>query len=428
MGEKLGRIFREFLFRTLEDRPLELKLHGHRKELSCRTKQVLDDRILLEVLQGDPAVFKAGDPLQAYFLFQNNWHTFQTRVLDMTEGILTIQSPERVYKNPQRRYARVQMAEEAEVYFTLKGQRVELNFPRTSRPVPAEGAPKVRQDFDFTNLDKLHKSFRERMAKSVSASRIVMLRDKIPTKYEEKLIAATGKVLWIPSTEEDFPAKDPFPDERVILRRDLVSYEEAQNRPAYVINSKLGNLLYEKQKVGIHSELWCPVLYESYIIGYVYLVNTAGRKERMSKDLVAYVWEFAQVLSYSLQLSGYFTTKTEETERRYESPIIDISAAGLLFAHPRLELAKELLIHTDLDLTVRFPERRIVIHARVRRKFQDNERSYFGAQFLSISPEDLAFLFEKLYGRPLTREEDSRWEGGMPPPPLDLFGEKQEEQ
>lgn len=424
MAEKLGRIFKEFLFRALEEQPLELKLHGHRKELVCRTRRLEGERIQLEVLQGELSAFKAGDAVQAYFLFQNNWHTFQTRVLETAQGALSIQAPERVYKNPQRRYARVRIEEQAEVYFTLKGQKIELNFPRTNRPAPApEGAPQVRQDFDFTSLDKLRKSFRDRMAKSVSASRIVMMRDKIPEKYEEKLIAATGKILWIPSTEEDFPVKDPFPDERVILKRDLVSYEEALNRPAYLINSKLGNLLYEKQKKGIHSEVWCPVLYESYLIGYVYLVNTQERKERLSKDLVDYVWQFAQVLSYSLRLSGYFTVGGQTTERRYESPIIDISAAGLLFAHPRQELAKELLIHTDLDLTLRFPERKIMIQARVRRKFQDDERSYFGVQFLNIDPEDLAFLFQKLYGRPFSREEDSRWEGGVPPPPLDLFGQ-----
>jgi hypothetical protein len=423
MGEKMGRIVREFLIRALEDHRLELKLQGQRKELAGKTREVKGDRIILEVLQGDPSAFEVGEQAQAYFQFQNNWHTFQTLVLEKKEGTLSVRAPEGVYKNPQRKYSRVRIAKEAEVYFTLKGQRIELNFPRTSRPVPAEGIPKIRPDFDFTSLDKMQKSFRDKMAKAVSASRIVMLRDKIPEKYEEKLIAATGKMLWIPSTEEDFPTKDPFPDERVALRRDLVSYEEALDRPTYVIASKLGNILYEKQKKGIHSELWCPVLYESYIIGYLYLANTEDRKERISKELAEYAWEFAKVLSYSLQLSGYFTTGTEATERRYESPIIDISAAGLLFAHPRQELAKELLIHTDLDLTLRFPERRMVIHARVRRKFQDEERIYFAVQFLSISSEDLAFLFQKLYGRPFSSEEDSRWEGGMPPPALDLFGE-----
>jgi hypothetical protein len=399
-----------------------MKLHAHRRELAGRTAAVKPDRIEVEITSGDPSAFAAKDHVRVYFLYQNNWHTFSTRVLESREGHVALEMPEGIYKNPQRKYERVALAEQAEIYFTLKGQRIELNFPRTTRPVPAETPVSVREDFDFSSLDKLHKSFRERMEKAVSTSRIVMLRDKVPEKYEEKVIAALGKMLWIPLTEEDWPSKDPFPDERVILRRDLVKYEESLDRPAYVITSKLGNILYEKQKKGVHSELWCPILFESYIIGYVYLANVEERKERISKELADWVWEFAKVLSYSLQLAGYFTSGTELTERRYESPIIDISAAGLLFAHPRQELARDLLVHTDLDVIVRFPERKLSIHARVRRKFQDEERSYFGLQFLSITPEDLAFLFEKLYGRPYTSEEDSRWEGGTPPPPLDLFG------
>jgi len=421
MGVKVGRIVREFLFRGLAEQQLEMKLHAHRRELAGRTAAVKPDRIEVEITSGDPGAFAVGDHVRAYFLYRNNWHTFSTQVLESGEGRVALEIPEGVYKNPQRKYERVAIGQEAEVYFTLKGQRIELNFPRTTRPLPAEAPMEVRENFDFGSLDQLHKSFRERTEKAVSTSRIVMLRDKVPEKYEEKLIADLGKMLWIPLTEEDWPAKDPFPDERVILRRDLVKYEESLDRPAYVITSKLGNILYEKQKKGVHSELWCPVLYESYIIGYVYLANLEERKERISKELADWVWEFAKVLSYSLQLSGYFTSGQQVTERRYESPIIDISAAGLLFAHPRQELSRDLLVHTDLDVIVRFPERRLSIHARVRRKFQDGERSYFGLQFLSITPEDLAFLFQKLYGRPYSSEEDGRWEGGTPPPPLDLF-------
>ena len=230
-------------------------------------------------------------------------------------------------------------------------------------------------------------------------------------------------MFWIPSTEEDFPINDPYPDERLITRRDLVKYEEALDRPPHVITSKLGNILYEKQKKQIHSELFCPILYDLYLVGYVYLCNREDRKEKISKDLLEYAYDFSRVLGYSLHLTGYFTSN-DSMERRYEAPIIDISASGLLFAHPRTDLADNLLIHTDMEVTVRFPERTMVIGSRVRRKFHDAERCYFGVQFLDINQEDLNFLFEKLYAKPYSIEEENKWEGGTPPPPLDLFEEK----
>jgi hypothetical protein len=315
------------------------------------------------------------------------------------------------------------MAEKAEVFFTIKGQKIELNFPRSNRYIElSPEAISTSVDFDYSSIKNLYKNFRDKTKDAVSEARIVMLRDRALDRYEEKVMASTGKTLWIPSTEEDFPASDPYPEPRLITRRDLVKYEESLDRPPHVITSKIGNILYEKQKRQIHSELFCPVLYDLYLVGYIYMCNREERKEKISKDLLEYVHDFARVLGYSLHLTGYFTTD-DSMERRYEAPIIDISASGLMFAHPRSDLAKNLVIHTDIEITVRFPERTMVIGSRVRRKFQDSERCYIGVQFFDISQDDLNFLYEKLYARPYSTDEDDRWEGGTPPPPLDLFGE-----
>jgi len=423
MGVQVGRIVKEFVFKNLVEHKVELRLRAHRKELAGPVVEIRDAFIAVEVRSGDPDKFRVQETVQVYFLFQNNHHTFEAKILEKTEAGVRISHPSGVYKNPQRKHERVQMEEEAEVFFTLHGgQKVELNFPKSA--VFAAGGPEGisrRPDFDSSSIQALHRSFRERMKQAVSQARIVMLRDKAPESYEARIMAATGKMLWIPSTEEDFPLQDPFPEERVVTRRELVKYEEALDRPSYVITSKLGNILYEKQKKLIHSELYCPILFQSYLAGYLYLCNRDARKERIDRSLLEYAYDFSRVLSYSLQVNGYFSTGVIAA-RRFEAPIIDISASGLLFAHRREDLARDLLIHTDVDITVKFRERKMVIGARVRRKFQDAQRNYFGVQFLRISQEDLNFLFDKLYGRPYTVDEENRWEGGTPPPSLDLFG------
>jgi hypothetical protein len=423
MGVRVGRIVKEFVFKSLVEQNVELDVHGLRKKVSGPVVDIQDDYLEMEIRSGDPAQFGIEERVQVYFLFQNNYHTFETVILGPKDGRLRIAPPDHVYKNPQRKNERVRIPGRAEVFFTVKGQKVALNFPRSNRYT--ELTPEVvntREKLDYSSIKTLYRNFREKTRDQVSEARIVMLRDKMLDKYEEKVMAATGKMLWIPSTEEDFPANDPYPDERLITRRDLVKYEESLERPPHVITSKLGNILYEKQKKRIHSELFCPILYELYLIGYIYLVNREERKDKISRELLDYAYDFARVLGYSLHLSGYFLSN-DSMERRYEAPIIDISASGLLFAHPRSDMSDSLLIHTDMDITVRFPERTIVIGSRVRRKFQDSERCYFGVQFLHISQEHLNFLYEKLYGKPHSLEEDDRWEGGVPPPPLDLFGE-----
>ena len=412
MGVRVGRIVKEFVFKSLIDQNVELNVHGQRKALSGPVVDIRDDYLEVEIRNGNPDFFEAEEDVQVYFLFQNNYHTFRTVIVEKNDDRLKIAHPREVYKNPQRKNERVRVSE----------KKVELNFPRSNRYIElSPDSIRTRIDFDYASIKSLYKNFRDRTRNEVSEARIVMLRDRALDKYEEKVMAATGKTLWIPSTEEDFPISDPYPEERLITRRDLVKYEESLDRPPHVITSKLGNILYEKQKRQIHSELFCPVLYELYLVGYIYMCNREERKEKISKDLLEYAYDFARVLGYSLHLTGYFTTN-DTMERRYEAPIIDISASGLMFAHPRSDLANNLVIHTDIEITVRFPERTMAIGSRVRRKFQDSERCYFGVQFLDINQEDLNFLYEKLYARPYSLEEDNRWEGGTPPPPLDLFG------
>lgn len=424
MGIRVGRIVKEFVFKSLIEQNVELNIHAQRKEITGSILEIKDEYLDVEIRSGDPNLFSADENVQVYFLFQNNYHTFESVILEIGEDRVKLVHPEGVYKNPQRKNERVKISDQAEVFFTIKGQKVELNFPRSNRYT--ELSPEVinsRIDFDYSSIKSLYKNFREKTMDEVSEARIIMMREKVLDKYEEKVMAATGKMFWIPSTEEDFPINDPYPEERLITRRDLVKYEEALDRPPHVITSKLGNILYEKQKKQIHSELFCPILYDLYLVGYVYLCNREDRKEKISKDLLEYAYDFSRVLGYSLHLTGYFTSN-DSMEPKYEAPIIDISASGLLFAHPRADLSDNLLIHTDMEVTVRFPERTMVIGSRVRRKFQDAERCYFGVQFLDINQEDLNFLFEKLYAKPYSIEEENKWEGGTPPPPLDLFGEK----
>jgi hypothetical protein len=92
----------------------------------------------------------------------------------------------------------------------------------------------------------------------------------------------------------------------------------------------------------------------------------------------------------------------------------------MLFAHTSPDLARELIIHTDLEVTIRVKGRTISIGARIMRKYKDAEAAYFGALFLRIQPEDLRFLFEYLYGKPFDEKYESVWEGGAPPPPVVL--------
>jgi hypothetical protein len=418
MGTEVGRIEKEFVFKSLVDDGATCELHGSRKEFACRFSGVSDTLLELTPLAGTIEGIQPGDELRVFFYLKNNYHTFATRAVEVQPGRISVTHPQGVYKNLQRKFERVKVRAEMDVSFSLKGRKIELNFPKTERFNPVE-PPEPSDTFDPRRILEVVKTFRIRMETVVSDNKIIMLRDKMPRAWEEKVIVRLGKALWIPATSEDFPARDPFPDERVVTKSDLIKLEEEAGSQPYVITSKLGNILYEKSKKEIVSELWCPVLYNEYVVGYIHLWNTAARRERISRETVDYVHQFAKVLCYSLVTNGYFKVESGN-ERRYEAPIIDMSASGMLFAHTSTDLTRELLVHTDLELTVKFDARTMRIGARVMRKFKDAENAYFGVLFLRLAQEDFGYLFTFLYGKPFDPSFEATWEGGAPPPPLDI--------
>ncbi len=418
MGTLVGRIEKEFMFKTLTDDAVPCDVHGRSSEFRCRLTLAGDKELAFAPLEGEFSGLSAGNDIRVFFYLKNNYHTFTSRVISVEPAALTVEHPKGVYKNLQRKYERIRVPDDIEVSFSLKGRKIELNFPKSERYEQIE-PPELSETFDPRRIEDLVSGFRAKVGPAVSANSINMFRDRLPRGWEEKTIVHLGKCLWIPSTEDDFLQRDPYPDQRIITKDELIQLEGRSGSPPHVIASKLGNILYEKSKKEIFSELYCPILYNEYVVGYIHLRNSGEKRERLSRDLFDYVYQFSKVLCYSLVRNGYFRAEAAG-ERKFEAPIIDMSASGLLFAHPSGDLGRELLVHTDLDLSVRIKKRNISVGSRIMRKFKDSENAYFGVLFLKIQPEDFRFLFEFLYGKPFDEKYEMSWEGGAPPPPVEL--------
>jgi len=418
MGTEVGRIEKEFVFKSLVVDATPCDLHGARREFKCTFSGVGDKNLELSPVEGKLEGLTIGEEVRLFFYLRNNYHTFVSHVIEVTPEKVIIEQPPGVYKNLQRKFERVKLQGAIDVSFTLDGTKVELNFPKSDRWTPVEPL-EMDVTFNPARIQEAVKTFRIKMETLCTDNKIVMLRDKMPRSWEERTIVRLGKSLWIPSTSEDFPSRDPFPDDRVITKAELIKLEEEAGTQAYVITSKLGNILYEKTKKDIISELWCPVLYNEYVVGYVHVWNSSARRERINRDVIEYVQQFSKVLCHSLVTNGYFKVENG-TGRRYEAPIIDMSASGMLFAHTSTDLVHDLLVHTDLEMTVRIDRRTIMVGTRIMRKFRDAENTYFGVLFLKIDQEDFKFLFQFLYGKQFDPSLEGTWEGGAPPPPLDM--------
>jgi len=199
MGTEVGRIEKEFVFKSLVDDNTPCDLHASRKEYQCRFSGMGPDRLELSPVEGKLEAFEPGEEVRVFFYLRNNYHTFVSRVREATADKVVLDQPPGVYKNLQRKYERVKLGGSLDVSFSLHGAKVELNFPKSERFNPVE-PPEQSETFNPQRIQELLKAFRVKLESTVSDNKIVMLRDRLPKSWEEKTIVRFGKSLYIPST------------------------------------------------------------------------------------------------------------------------------------------------------------------------------------------------------------------------------------
>ncbi len=396
MGEKVNRIEREFVLKSLADKGIPVTALCGCERVRLRIVEATEDAVIVEP---ERAVgWRTGDSVEVFFVFQNNNHTFRSCVAAVEGGRCRLAMPAGLYKSLQRQFDRVRNPEGFTVSFRLAGAgSIELVFPVSGAPAEAP-QPQPDRAFDPAAIRDLVDKFNRVAAAWPSEGRIVMMRNRAAATYEERIMQATGKALWIPSTEEDFPSRSPVPEPRVLTKAEIVKYERSCGVEAGLILSRIADILYRKQRQGIESELCWPLLHQRYFVGYLHLLTRVAAR-RIGRALVEWVGQFAMILAYSLEHSGYFKDEAVQV-RPYQAEPVDLSASGLLFAHPDKDLYKKLLVHSDIRVSLKARNRRMTVGSRVIRKFMDRDRVYVALRFLDMSPEDFRYLYETLYGRP----------------------------
>lgn len=423
MGVAVGRIEREFIINTVTNNSMPVRVHGTRKSVEAVITETTDREIRLK--KDDNSVwveFVPDENIRIFIAYYGHVMTCESKTITVDNDILTVQYPKTLIKNLQRKYERVSPPKGVRAYFTMKGTKIELDYPKTEEYNPAN-RPEEADDFDSTKLNDLVGEFKKKIAPVVSKNNIIMFRDRGPETFEERIISRFGRVFYLPSTSESFPTDMPESNCRFITRElieDVLRDEGTQNANMEV---RIRLLLENKHDKGINSELFIPILYQEYAIGYVYLANTGDNENTLGEDVYEYGCQFAKVLAYSLKIHGYFKGEKPKTIT-YDARIIDISAAGMLFIHSSPELSEKLVLYTDFEMNLHIGPRKLKVPSRVMRKFNESDMTYYGVLFLDIQPEDFRFLFDFVYGREFTKEDGELWEGGAPPPEIDVFNKE----
>ncbi len=417
MGSQISRIEKEFVLNTVLDKQMELRLHGNQVEGRGQIERIDEDTIVVSTASHAEERYSPGSSLRVYFSYYGHVMTFISKVRTADASSIRIDYPDAVHKNLERKYVRVPAPSNSTVSFSIQETKVELSFPKTEEYDPVE-LPDVDADFDMDNLETLVDQFRENAKKYADTNKIIMFRERRPSGLEEQLIAQSGKILFIPNTAGRFPENDYQIGGKIITRAMLLQ-NDRMDLDEDISQDRLPALLSEKRKSGIRAELYCPIIFHEYVVGYVYLSQKKQDKKVFDHDLLDYTYQFSKVLAYTLKTTGYFKGQIPD-EGEHTGEIIDISASGLLFASSSQRLQDLLTLYTDLDLTLTFGDRVMRVVGRVMRTFESKDMYYFGIQYMEIKPEDFRYLFELVYGRAVTSEDEELWEGGTEPPELDL--------
>jgi hypothetical protein len=403
MAKEIRRIEKEFVFKHVIDRELPVEVHAETQRLAFRLIEAGERELNLSTLGDEPVKVEEGMPVAVFFRFRGQVMTFQSTVKRLSADGIVLATPERLYRDLSRDFERIMAPEGIRVSLVVEGYDVQLDYPASASYDPAE-PPEYEPGFDATQITKLLKSFRERASRFAIENKIVMFRERTPRVLPEILLSRSGKIVILPFLGEALSQYSSEARHRILTQDDAVSIFSEEGRESFTSLTEISHFVQEKRQAGIHGELYCPLLYGKYVVGYLYLIRGKEGGNAFSEEALSFVMSFSRILVYSLKTNGYF--KKDEKESEYgASELINISGSGLLFSYPTD--GPELRLYAPVELRIKLDDRVIPAKGRVMRKFEDSGHLYFGVQFLEIETSDMELLFDRIYGEMYRGEADS---------------------
>jgi len=408
MATSLKRIEKEFILTSARDDKIKLLLIAGSGEWPVMITDLGPDKISFS--HSMPLrLLRKGAVYEFRFVYREQPMAFRAKAIEAKEGSLSAELPASVYKNLGRRYSRRPPPAEFAVSFSFRGDRFDLSFPTTRNYEPVE-EPEPSSSFDPHDIRALIADFNERASEYASERAVRMFKDRKPESVEERLIVRTGRIYYLPTALGGLPEVDPYVSPRIVTRSMFGDFLHEQGLREDLVQDEIAAFEHEKRNAGVLSELMIPLLFQEYVIGYVYLQNKQQGKPPFDLAVLETFLQFAKVLAYSLKINGYFRNAPKKPSD-YQADVVDISAGGLMFSNASKDLASALLPGSSLDLDIKVGERSAKARALVKRTFRDAARVYYGLEYEEMAPEDFRFLFEALYGRDFTDADATGVEG-----------------
>jgi hypothetical protein len=404
MATPIKRIEKDFLLKVLYDEQLPIMYLKNQSEYVLTLEKPAKGQMFLKADRPITGL-RARKKMDLIFDYRGQVIIFAIEINSFKDEHIIADEPEFLYKNLERSFSRVSTPSDMQVQFTFLGDRYSLTYPKV--PEYESGEPgEFMRNLDPKNLSGLIEQMAAWIKGYANLYKLVIFKDSKPASTEERILAETGKTLYLPSTLAALPKSDPYPKKRLITEDMFKRYLESTGVDLKFVDEAAARFIKTKFDNGIFSDAWVPVLFQEYVIGYIHIwINKEGTLP-FDYNVIETLYQFAKVLAYSLKVNGYFEGGKLKNEP-FEGKVIDISASGLLFAYPHSTLSAALLPDSELAVKLLAPRRSVNANAKIVRRYKDNTQDYFGCRFLDMAPEDLRFLFEFIYGKPFTDTDAS---------------------
>jgi hypothetical protein len=404
MATPIKRIEKDFLLKVLYDEQLPIMYLKNQTEYVLTLEKPTKGQMFLKADRPITGL-RARKKIDLLFDYRGQVVIFAIEVSSVKDEHIIANEPEFLYKNLDRSFSRVSSPTDMQVQFTFLGDRYSLSYPKVLEYESGEPGDFMK-NLNPKNLSGLIEQMAAWIKGYATAYKLVIFKDSKPASTEERILAETGKTLYLPSTLANFPHSDPYPKKRIITEDMFKRYLESTGVDLKFVDEAAARFIKTKFDSGIFSDAWIPILFQEYVLGYIHVwINKEGTLP-FDYNVIDTLYLFAKVLAYSLKINGYFETGKLKNEP-FEGKVIDISASGLLFTYPHSPLSAALLPDSELSVKLLTPRRSVHTNAKIVRRYKDNIQDYFGCRFLDMAPEDLRFLFEFIYGKPFTDSDAS---------------------
>ena len=404
MATPIKRIEKDFLVKVLYDEQIPIIFRKGKAQYILTVEKPTKGEMFFKADRPVEGL-KLRKKLELMFDYRGQVIIFAVEVSNFKDDHIITKEPDALYKNLERSFSRVSTSSDIEVQFTFSGDRYSLSYPKVNE-FERMNEEEFIKSIDPKNLSGLIEQIASWIKGFASGYKLIIFKDVKPTSTEERLLAETGKAFYLPSTGADFPAEDPHPKKRIITEDIFRRYLESTGVDPKFLDDACDRFLTQKRESGVMSDLWVPILFQEYVIGYIHVWISDGGKPSFDHEMIDSLYQFTKILSNSLKVNGYFEAGKMKNDP-FEGKIIDISASGILFSYPNSPLASTLMPNNELMVRLITPRRTVTCKAWIIRRYKDATQGYFGCRFLEMAPEDLRFLFEYIYGRTFTDSDAS---------------------